>query len=101
MHSDRLFSSESPRLLRLDTASQHGDPGYGSGDPYVTKAEHVDMRVVTVTQSTLAEVLNFDDTQNTTIISNQPPVTTFNFKQPIFERRMNDAVCELCLNGGA
>ncbi|KAD2805508.1 hypothetical protein E3N88_38885 [Mikania micrantha] len=73
---------KSLRLLRLETASQQGEPGYGSGDPYVTKAEHVDMSVVTVTQSTLAEVLDFETTQKTNITSNQPPVTAF--KPPIF-----------------
>lgn len=51
LHTDCLCSTVSDRLLRLAIAWQQGDPGKGSGVPYVTNDEQAEMRAVTVVQS--------------------------------------------------
>lgn len=50
-HTLRRLSPVFARLYRLVIATQHGDPGIGSGDPYLTKDEHADTSAVTVVQS--------------------------------------------------
>lgn len=51
-HAFRLLSPlESDMLFRVNTALQQGDPGSGSGQPYVTNIVHADISAVSVVQS--------------------------------------------------
>lgn len=63
------LSIESEIRSKLIMASQHGDPGKGSGEPYVMNVEQVETSVVTAEHSSAADTkVAIDSNINSPII---------------------------------
>lgn len=66
LQTECLLSSEWEIILNPDMASQQGDPGMGSGEPYLIKIEHAENSWETVEHSMYAKTNGTEDSNVST-----------------------------------